>query len=46
MKKEVYTEYWTDAPIGIVQAGGIRTTINETDHDGNNIIYVTLYTLF
>ncbi|XP_008187662.1 protein 5NUC isoform X1 [Acyrthosiphon pisum] len=38
MKKEVYNEYWTDAPIGMVQAGGIRTTINETDHDG----YITL----
>ncbi|XP_060838143.1 protein 5NUC-like [Rhopalosiphum padi] len=34
MKKEIYNEYWSDAPIGIVQAGGIRTTINETDHDG------------
>ncbi|CAI6346863.1 unnamed protein product [Macrosiphum euphorbiae] len=38
LKKENYNEYWTDAPIGIVQAGGIRTTINETDHDG----YITL----
>jgi len=38
MKKDMYSEYWTDAPIGIVQAGGIRTTINETDHDG----YITL----
>lgn len=34
----MYNEYWTDAPIGIIQAGGIRTTINETDHDGNTVI--------
>ncbi|CAH1711828.1 unnamed protein product [Aphis gossypii] len=34
MKKTKYDENWTDAPIGIIQAGGIRTTINETDHDG------------
>jgi len=39
MNKEKYDEHWTDAPIGIIQAGGIRTTINETDHDGKNIIY-------
>lgn len=33
--KRTYNEtYWTDAPIGIIQAGGIRTAINETDHDG------------
>ncbi|XP_025204380.1 protein 5NUC-like, partial [Melanaphis sacchari] len=38
MKKENYNGYWTDAPIGIVQCGGIRTTLNETDHDG----YITL----
>jgi 5'-nucleotidase len=38
LKKENYNGYWTDAPIGIVQSGGIRTTINETDHDG----YITL----
>ncbi|KAL5243001.1 hypothetical protein ACI65C_010411 [Semiaphis heraclei] len=38
LKKENYNEYWTDAPIGIVQAGAIRTTLNETDHDG----YITL----
>lgn len=36
MVKDTYNEYWTDAPIGIVQSGGIRTSINETDHDGNN----------
>lgn len=26
---------WTDAPIGLHQAGGIRSSIDETDHDGN-----------
>jgi len=40
MKKEIYNEYWTDAPIGMIQAGSIRTTINETDHDGNDIIFI------
>jgi len=40
MKKEIYNEYWTDAPIGIIQAGSIRTTLNETDHDGKHMIFV------
>lgn len=33
--KEVYNEYWTDAPIGLIQAGGIRTSLIETYQDGN-----------
>lgn len=39
MKKNVYDENWTDAPIAITQAGSIRTTINETDHDGIDFFY-------
>lgn len=36
MTKVNYSEqYWTDAPIAIIQSGGIRTSINEVDHDGN-----------
>jgi 5'-nucleotidase len=37
LKKKNYDEYWTDAPIGVIQSGSIRTTLNETDHDGNII---------
>lgn len=38
LKKKNYDESWTDAPIGIIQAGGIRTTLNENDHDGKKFL--------
>lgn len=25
---------WTDAPIALLQSGGIRSSIDESDHDG------------
>lgn len=39
LNKKVYDENWTDAPIALTQAGSIRTTINETDHDGIQFNY-------
>ncbi|XP_050545574.1 protein 5NUC-like [Daktulosphaira vitifoliae] len=27
-------KYWSDAPIGLLQAGGVRSSINETGHNG------------
>lgn len=33
-KKLNHNLRWTDAPIALLQAGGIRTSIDETNHDG------------
>ncbi|VVC28331.1 Calcineurin-like phosphoesterase domain, ApaH type,Metallo-dependent phosphatase-like,5'- [Cinara cedri] len=39
LTKVNYSEqFWTDAPISLIQSGGIRTSISEVDHDG----YITL----
>lgn len=33
---------WTDAPIALLQSGGIRSSIDESDHDGIYIRYIYL----
>lgn len=43
LTKNVSDEYWSDAPIGIIQSGSIRTSLNETDHDGKNNMSSSFY---
>ncbi|CAI6346000.1 unnamed protein product [Macrosiphum euphorbiae] len=39
------TKYWTDAPISLIQAGGIRTNINNLNRGGNITFGDLLWTL-